>query len=116
MVDILIEMGAAIDVIDEYPLHGERVGDLRVRSSNLRGGSLSGSLIPQLIDEIPILAVLAPRTQEGIHIRDAGELRVKESNRIQKHCGKPAGDGGGGRRVPGRDVDSRPPIVAGSPG
>ena len=83
MVDVLIEMGAAIDVIDEYPLHGERVGDLRVRSSNLRGGSLSGSLIPQLIDEIPILAVLAPRTQEGIHIRDAGELRVKESNRIQ---------------------------------
>jgi len=76
-------MGAAIEVIDEYPLHGERAGDLRVRSSNLRGGSLSGALIPQLIDEIPVLAVLAPRTQEGIHIRDAAELRVKESNRIQ---------------------------------
>lgn len=83
VVDVLIEMGAAIDVIDEYPLYGERVGDLRVRSSNLRGGSVSGALIPQLIDEIPVLAVLAPRTQEGIHIRDAAELRVKESNRIQ---------------------------------
>ena len=87
VVDVLIEMGAAIDVIDEYPLHGERVGDLRVRSSNLRGGSLSGALIPQLIDEIPVLAVLAPRTQEGIHIRDAAELRVKESNRIQSIVG-----------------------------
>lgn len=83
VVDVLIEMGAAIDVIDEYPLHGERAGDLRVRSSNLRGGRLSGALIPQLIDEIPVLAVLAPGTQEGIHIRDAAELRVKESNRIQ---------------------------------
>ena len=40
-------------------------------------------MIPQLIDEIPILAVLAPHTQEGIHIREATELRVKESNRIQ---------------------------------
>ena len=83
VVDVLIEMGAAIDIIDEYTLHGERAGDLRVRSSNLRGGSLSGALIPQLIDEIPVLAVLAPHTQEGIHIRDAAELRVKESNRIQ---------------------------------
>lgn len=83
MVDVLVEMGAAIDIIDEYTLHGERVGDLRVRSSNLRGGHLSGALIPQLIDEIPVLAVLAPCTQEGIHIRDAAELRVKESNRIQ---------------------------------
>ena len=87
VVDVLIEMGAAIDVIDEYPLHGELAGDLRVRSSNLRGGRLSGALIPQLIDEIPILAVLAPRTQEGIHIRDAAELRVKESNRIQSIVG-----------------------------
>ena len=83
LVDVLIGMGAAIDVIEEYPLHGELAGDLRIRSSNLRGGSLSGALIPQLIDEIPILAVLAPRTQEGIHIRDAAELRVKESDRIQ---------------------------------
>ena len=83
IVDVLIEMGAAIDVIDEYSLHGERVGNLRVRSSNLCGGSLSGAMIPQLIDEIPILAVLAPHTQEGIHIREATELRVKESNRIQ---------------------------------
>lgn len=83
IVDVLIEMGAAIDVIDEYSLHGERVGNLRVRSSNLCGGSLSGAMIPQLIDEIPILAVLAAHTQEGIHIREATELRVKESNRIQ---------------------------------
>ena len=87
VVDVLIEMGAAIEVIDEYPLQGELAGDLRVRSSNLQGGRLSGALIPQLIDEIPILAVLAPRTQEGIHIRDAAELRVKESNRIQSIVG-----------------------------
>lgn len=87
VVDVLIEMGAAIDGIDEYPLHGELAGDLRVRSSNLRGGRVSGALIPQLIDEIPVLAVLAPCTQEGIHIRDAAELRVKESNRIQSIVG-----------------------------
>ena len=91
MVDILIEMGAAIDVINEYPLHGERVGDLRVRSSNLRGGSLSGSLIPQLIDEIPILAVLAPRTQEGIHIRtpeSCGSRKATGFKALWKTCGR----------------------------
>ncbi len=83
MVDVLIEMGAAIEIVKEYSSHGERFGDLRVRSSNLRGGSLSGALIPRLIDEIPVLAVLATQTQEGLHIRDAGELRLKESNRIR---------------------------------
>ena len=76
-------MGAHIEVVKEYPSRGERIGDLRVRSSQLRGGTLSGAVIPQLIDEIPVLAVLATQTQEGIHIRDAGELRVKESNRIR---------------------------------
>jgi len=83
IVDILIQMGGSIEILRETLLGGEAVGDLRIRSSPLQGGSLTGSLIPQIIDEIPILAVLATKTKDGLIIRDATELRVKESNRIK---------------------------------
>jgi 3-phosphoshikimate 1-carboxyvinyltransferase len=64
-------------------LGGEPAGDLRIRSAALKGGKLSGDQIPQVIDEIPILAVLATQSGTGLEIRDAGELRVKESDRIR---------------------------------
>ena len=82
MVDLLLQMGASIEVVNERVLGVEPVGDLRIRSTQLRGGKVFGERIPQVIDEIPILAVLATQTEEGMEIRDARELRIKESDRI----------------------------------
>jgi 3-phosphoshikimate 1-carboxyvinyltransferase len=82
MVDLLLQMGASIEVVNERLLGVEQVGDLRVRSTQLRGAKVFGERIPQVIDEIPILAVLATQTEEGMEIRDASELRIKESDRI----------------------------------
>jgi 3-phosphoshikimate 1-carboxyvinyltransferase len=83
IVDLLLQMGASIEVLNERVLGVEQVGDLRVRSTRLRGGKIFGERIPQVIDEIPILAVLATQTEEGMEIRDASELRIKESDRIR---------------------------------
>ncbi len=83
ILDVLIKMGASIEIFQQKETFGELIGDLRVNSSNLKGGSLTGSLIPKIIDEVPVLAILATQTHKGITIRDAGELRVKESDRIQ---------------------------------
>lgn len=83
IVDLLREMGASIEILNHQAQAGEPVADLRVKSAFLQGGSISGDKIPQVIDEIPILAVLATQTQEGLRIRDAGELRFKESDRIR---------------------------------
>jgi 3-phosphoshikimate 1-carboxyvinyltransferase len=83
IVDLLVSMGASIEVLDSRLEGGEPVADLRVRPAVLRGGKISGAQIPQVIDEVPILSVLATQSEEGMEIRDAGELRVKESDRIR---------------------------------
>src|SRR4029077_20037241 len=57
-------------------------GDLSVKSAPLKGGIIEGDQIPLVIDELPMLAALGPYTEEGIEIRNAAELRVKESDRI----------------------------------
>jgi 3-phosphoshikimate 1-carboxyvinyltransferase len=62
--------------------HGEIVGDLAVKGASLKGGVIAGEQIPLVIDELPMLAALGPYTEQGIEIRDAAELRVKESDRI----------------------------------
>ena len=59
------------------------MADLRVRPAALRGGNIGGVQIPQVIDEVPILSVLATQSEEGMEILNAGELRVKESDRIR---------------------------------
>ena len=79
----LQDAGADIQILDMGVLGGEAVGTLRVKASEIRGGRIAGSLVPQVIDEIPILAVLATQTRDGVEIRDAAELRVKESDRIR---------------------------------
>jgi 3-phosphoshikimate 1-carboxyvinyltransferase len=61
---------------------GELVGTVQVRGGQLKGAVISGADTAALIDELPVLAAIAPYTQEGIEIRDAGELRIKESDRI----------------------------------
>ena len=83
IVDLMLKMGASIEIIDPRIEGGEPVGDLCAYSSVLKGGKIAGHDVPQLIDEIPILAVIGTQTEEGIEIRDASELRIKESDRIR---------------------------------
>jgi 3-phosphoshikimate 1-carboxyvinyltransferase len=82
ILDFFASMGAAIQILNLNSHHGEVVGDLSVKGSALKGCTIGGGQIPLLIDELPMLAALGPFTEEGIEIRDAAELRVKESDRI----------------------------------
>jgi len=82
ILDVFASMGAAIQILGLKSAHGEIVGDLAVKGASLKGAVIAGAQIPLLIDELPMLAALGPYTEEGIEIRDAAELRVKESDRI----------------------------------
>ncbi|MBO4373993.1 MAG: 3-phosphoshikimate 1-carboxyvinyltransferase [Lachnospiraceae bacterium] len=78
-----LSMGADIALINETEQAGERVADIRVRYSKLSGTVIEGSIIPALIDEIPLIAVAASLSEGRTIIKDAAELRVKESDRIE---------------------------------
>jgi len=82
IIEVLRKMGADIQVLNRREVNGEPVADLVVRSSDLRGTEVGGAAIPRLIDEIPALAVAAAVASGETVIRDAEELKVKESNRI----------------------------------
>lgn len=82
ILEALEMMGADIGRENQREVAGEPVADLRVRYSQLKACTIAGDLIPRLIDEIPILAVAAVFAQGTTIIRDAAELRVKESDRI----------------------------------
>jgi 3-phosphoshikimate 1-carboxyvinyltransferase len=82
ILDVFASMGASIQVLGLKSSHGELVGDLAVKGASLKGAIIAGEQIPLVIDELPMLAALGPYTEEGIEIRDAAELRVKESDRI----------------------------------
>lgn len=82
LLDFLMSMGASIRVLNVTQAHGEPVGDLQVESTPVRGGVIEGELTAALIDEIPVLAVLGAASEEGLVVRDAAELRVKETDRI----------------------------------
>jgi 3-phosphoshikimate 1-carboxyvinyltransferase len=82
VLDVLGSMGAPISLVSIRSEHGELVGDIAVRHEALKGGSIEGDAIAQLIDELPAIAVLGPYTEQGIEIRNAAELRIKESDRI----------------------------------
>ena len=88
LLDVLREMGADIEVRKGRGQAGEAIGDIDVRgpadhaSGALRGGVIEGAMTAAVIDEIPILAVLGAASGEGLVIRDAAELRVKETDRI----------------------------------
>ena len=82
VLDVLGSMGAAISLVSVRSVHGELVGDVAIGHEPLRGGVIEGDAIAQLIDELPAIAVLGPYTETGIEIRNAAELRVKESDRI----------------------------------
>ncbi|NMG10617.1 3-phosphoshikimate 1-carboxyvinyltransferase [Brasilonema sp. UFV-L1] len=82
ILEALAMMGADIQQENQREVAGEPVADLRVRSSRLKSCTIAGDIIPRLIDEIPILAVAAIFASGTTIIRDAAELRVKESDRI----------------------------------
>ena len=82
LLDFLAGMGAKIRVTEVQARNGELVGDIRVEHAPLRGGVIEGAATAALIDEIPVLAVLGAASDEGLTVRDARELRIKETDRI----------------------------------
>ncbi|MGB6484047.1 MAG: 3-phosphoshikimate 1-carboxyvinyltransferase [Candidatus Acidiferrales bacterium] len=82
VLDFLVSMGAPVSVVALAMRDGELAGDINVHHAPIKGGKISGAMTARLIDELPMLAALGPYTEEGIEIRDAKELRVKESDRI----------------------------------
>ncbi|HPT25658.1 MAG TPA: 3-phosphoshikimate 1-carboxyvinyltransferase [Bryobacteraceae bacterium] len=82
LIDFLVAAGAEIRVLDIGMRNGEPVGDLLVKASSLKGGEISGSLAASLIDEIPVLSVLGAVSENGLVVKDAAELRIKETDRI----------------------------------
>jgi 3-phosphoshikimate 1-carboxyvinyltransferase len=82
LLDVLTAMGLSITIAEIEEHHGELRGSIQVEGRGLKGGTIAGADTAALIDEIPVLAAIAPYTREGMDIRDARELRVKESDRI----------------------------------
>ena len=82
LLDVLTALGARMSVLNMSEAHGEIVGTVQVKAGPLAGAVISGGQTAALIDELPALAAIAPYTHKGIEIRDAGELRLKESDRI----------------------------------
>jgi 3-phosphoshikimate 1-carboxyvinyltransferase len=118
IIDILLAMGASLKMDNERLEAGEPLADIVVESSELKGIEVGGDIIPRLIDEIPVLAVAGCVARGKTVIRDAGELRVKESDRIATVVNElsrlgaqiePLTDGMaiyGGRVLSGTEVDS----------
>ena len=82
LLDILMQMGLKIAVTQLEEVNGELVGSLQVEGAGLKGIKISGGDSAALIDEIPVLAILGAASEEGLMVRDATELRVKETDRI----------------------------------
>jgi 3-phosphoshikimate 1-carboxyvinyltransferase len=108
LLDILILMGVGISVTQLQEQYGELRGTVNVEGRGLKGATIAGADTAALIDEIPVLAAIAPYTEGGIEIRDARELRVKESDRIAaiatnlRAMGAQVEEREDGLRIPGR--------------
>ncbi|WP_199425924.1 3-phosphoshikimate 1-carboxyvinyltransferase [Thermaerobacillus caldiproteolyticus] len=82
IIDVLQQMGADIVIENVRNEETEPLGDITIRTSELKGTEIGGALIPRLIDEIPVIALLATQAEGTTVIKDASELKVKETNRI----------------------------------
>jgi 3-phosphoshikimate 1-carboxyvinyltransferase len=82
ILDVLSQLGLEIRFLHVVESNGEMVGSVQVRGGKLRGAVVRGATSALLIDELPVLAAIAPYSESGIVIADAQELRVKESDRI----------------------------------
>lgn len=119
MLEVCRRMGARVEVLRQYTSGSEPVADLLVRSAHLSGTVIDKELIPSLIDEIPVIAVMAACAEGETIIRDAAELKVKETDRIQTICANlsamgcpvtPTDDGmliQGGHPLSGAVIDTR---------
>ncbi len=83
ILDVVQKMGGNIIILDKRNISGEDVGDIQISYSNLNGCTIEGEIIPRLIDEIPAIAVLATQAEGTTIIKDAQDLRNKESDRIK---------------------------------
>ena len=110
LLDLLMQMGVRISVTQLGEVHGELVGTLQVEGGQLKGSTIAGADAAALIDEIPVLAAIAPYTEQGIEVRDAKELRVKESDRIAsvatnlRAMGAEVEEFADGLKIPGRQT------------
>jgi 3-phosphoshikimate 1-carboxyvinyltransferase len=110
LLDILMQMGLRISVTSLEEIHGEMVGALQVEGGILKGATIAGADSAALIDEIPVLAAIAPYTEHGLEVRDAKELRVKESDRISavsenlRRMGAQVEEREDGMRIPGKQA------------
>jgi len=87
IIDVVLQMGGDIQILDKREISGEFVGDLRVRyTESLKAVEIKGEIIPRLIDEIPIIAVLASQANGKTIVKNASDLRNKESDRIFALC------------------------------
>jgi 3-phosphoshikimate 1-carboxyvinyltransferase len=108
LLDLLAGMGVRISITQLEEKHGELVGTVQVEGAELMGATIRSPQTEMLIDEIPVLAAIAPYTENGIEIRDARELRVKESDRIAaiaanlRAMGAQAEEFEDGLKIPGR--------------
>ncbi len=108
LLDVLASMGAGIRILDLAEENGELAGRISAKSSRLRGGVIEKETTAALIDEIPVLSILGAASEEGLIVRDAGELRIKETDRIAtiaenlRRMGVQAEDFPDGIRIPGR--------------
>jgi 3-phosphoshikimate 1-carboxyvinyltransferase len=82
LLDFLASIGAGVKTPEVFQTSGELVGNIVIRHNRVRGGVLEGAMTAALIDEIPALAVLGASSEDGLQVRDAAELRVKETDRI----------------------------------
>jgi 3-phosphoshikimate 1-carboxyvinyltransferase len=87
LLDVLRGMGASIKLLHVEQANGELIGSLQVKGSRIRGGVIEGPTTAAVIDEIPALAVLGAVSEEGLVVRNASELRVKETDRIATIAG-----------------------------
>lgn len=83
ILDVVQKMGAGIEILDKKVVSNEEVGDIKVKYSELKACTIEGEIIPRLIDELPVIAVLATQAKGTTIIKDAGDLRNKESDRIK---------------------------------
>ena len=84
IIDVVKRMGGNIEILNPQTISGEKAGDIRVRyTENLKACTIEGDDIPRLIDELPVIAVLASQAEGETIVKDAGDLRNKESDRIK---------------------------------
>lgn len=100
IIDVFKRMGANIELLNERNISGEPVADIKVSYSDLKGTTIEGADIPRLIDEIPVIAVLATQAEGTTVIKDASDLRNKESDRISTIVSQ--------LKAIGADIEERP--------